>query len=861
MAIDPNLIVIKPVGELAEQATPAADNQFLLYDGTELKKSPWANVDNYIKSGYLGTSASVTDITGKTGFLRVIAAGTYFGTVVTASDLDIVNGVANNRVILDVVNGAVTNKTVERVKGDTGAAGSVPVVQTTGTSTTDAMSQKAVTDEINEVGDEIYNVTRYADNTLTPFQTGKYIYTTGAMFAAADHNISGLITLKAGEKITVYTVITKTSTLAIGVYNGSAFQNQTSGGQGVLADAAATSYEFTATVDCQVAISYKTTVGFKALVTSKSHTQRIVSLEGKTTTNETNIATLQVSASGDFEAPVVIAESDKHIFATTPSPIQSKVGFSYSKPISVRNGDKIKLTATGNLDNSAVIARVTEAGLSYVMKVRGLASGTGFYEWIADEDCEIAVSFITANGAKVVINRGTAIERLNKIGKEPVIVAPYHDFYADGTAGSIFNAETVTAQQIDDVAQKIQKDYSGYISREVIGKDASGIYDIPRYILTKRNYFAYKNKNKLHAWKAGDNSLVYTDSYTPVPADAVYSDGNRTALTTVTSYNSTNSTMVANGVSYVRSKADNIDADIIYLDNDLYEYKVSYANLPTTINIYGKNENLIASVTSITYNDTTRTVTYNSKNYVRAASYDYGKGRKHTIVLWGNEHGPTSDPMEPAITLLSMMRDLGSSTADSNPLLKWLKYNCKIVIIPVASPYGVTMWATTGREGRTNFNGVNLNRNYDYKWENSTGEPKGASAGDQVETRYMMDTCSLFDAALALDIHCLGQGSYINRLAYDAVLPITGNAYLVREMKEYYNKYVSLVAAGNADNAGWAGGFINHNFQIAGGLIEMNAGVDGVNEHSVGILQMNYDYLLKSIRLFLKRVDNNILIS
>lgn len=714
------------------------------------------------------------------------------------------------------------------------------------------------------LSDSVNGIIRYDSITVTPSQTGKYIFENGSAFVGAAFNISGLITLKAGEKINVNIPAPKLNSQAIGVWNGTNFENTAQAGkEGVLVtDIAIKDYEFTATKDCQVAVTYTAVSGFKAYTTDKSHEQRITTLETKVAINETDITSLKFNAEGNFNVPVETAEVDKWIFSAYGE-VVTAVGSSYSKPIPIRNGDRIKLIAIGTLINSAVIAKVVTKGLKYVTLFRSLGTENGIYEYTATEDCEIAVCFNTINGCVLTINRGTAIERLNIIGQEPIIVAPYHDFYADGTAGSQWDAENVTAEQLDAEAFKIQKDYNGYISREVLGKDSSGLSDIPMYVLTKRNFFAYKNKNKLHAWKDGSNSLVYIDSYCPVPADSVYSDANRTVLTTVTSYNSTTGVMIANSVSYIRSKVDNIKEDIIYLDTDLYEYKLSYESIPIQVNIFDKNEKIIEArkqaTNPIVYNDATKTVTYNSKAYVRAPSYDYGRGKKHTIVLWGNLHAPSSDPMCPAITLINMMRDLGSSTADSNPLLKYLKYNCKVIIIPVVSPWAVTQWATVKREGRTNFNNVNINRNFDYKWE-TAGESKGASAGDQIEARYLMDTCSLFSANVALDIHCLGFGNYVNRVAYNAILPTTGNQYLVDEMKEYYNKYLSDVYVANADSPGVSSGFICNKIQISGGVVEMNAGVVGVNAYSIGIMNMNYDYLLKTIRLFMRRVDNTIVL-
>ena len=81
-------------------------------------------------SGYLGI-ATTTTTPPATGayWYRVDTAGTYTNfkgsgnasIIVTEADLDVVNGVANNEVILEVNNG-VASKKVRRVKGDTAVA-------------------------------------------------------------------------------------------------------------------------------------------------------------------------------------------------------------------------------------------------------------------------------------------------------------------------------------------------------------------------------------------------------------------------------------------------------------------------------------------------------------------------------------------------------------------------------------------------------------------------------------------------------------------------------------------------------------------------------------------------------------------
>ena len=88
MAIDPNLLVLKPVSELETVNNPTTGS-LLFYDGGhELKKTSVADFYNAMQSAYLGI-ASTTTTPPATGayWYRVDVPGTYMGVMVTAADL------------------------------------------------------------------------------------------------------------------------------------------------------------------------------------------------------------------------------------------------------------------------------------------------------------------------------------------------------------------------------------------------------------------------------------------------------------------------------------------------------------------------------------------------------------------------------------------------------------------------------------------------------------------------------------------------------------------------------------------------------------------------------------------------------
>lgn len=61
------------------------------------------------------------------------------------------------------------------------------------------------------------------------------------------------------------------------------------------------------------------------------------------------------------------------------------------------------------------------------------------------------------------------------------------------------------------------------VTKEILGKDASGKYDVARYIVANREHCAWVRENypKLYAWKNGD-TVMYTESVSPRVGDKAY---------------------------------------------------------------------------------------------------------------------------------------------------------------------------------------------------------------------------------------------------------------------------------------------------------------------------------------------------
>ena len=284
---------------------------------------------------------------------------------------------------------------------------------------------------------------------------------------------------------------------------------------------------------------------------------------------------------------------------------------------------------------------------------------------------------------------------------------------------------------------------------------------------------------------------------------------------------------------------------------------------PSSLALYNRNDESAGTATAI---DLTH-LSLNSKTYTRCNDLDYHTAHKGTIVIWGNEHGPHSDPMEPAIILYRMASDFVRGCRN-NKFMLYLKENYKIVMIPTANPYGCQYPRV---DGRLNYNSVNINRNYDtVGWSVIADTDKGSEAGDQPETQYIMNACKYFGANLAIDIHCLSfymSGSY-GRTHYEGYIPNTElNDKVADVMLGYsmsYTSYGNASPSTSSQGSDWI--YANG---MSGGLIEMYAGPKGNysqpfyngKQHTAFIMEVDYTLLLNTLRMWLSGIDSSLNLS
>jgi hypothetical protein len=323
---------------------------------------------------------------------------------------------------------------------------------------------------------------------------------------------------------------------------------------------------------------------------------------------------------------------------------------------------------------------------------------------------------------------------------------------ADGSAEADFNTDDVATSEVYAYMDALWNRYRTYMTKQNLGKDASGQYDYYRYVFSKAYWRAWYKENypKMYAWKNG-STVVYSVSVSPRIGDTMYTTPYiGTAYKNVTAVNSETigvaSTRTVNGLVFTR-----------YADGDVEPTIVYTAPFAITANYKGRTytDAFVASsgVAEFTHEYIKDN---NGVTYYRYPFEDrkLDKSRLFSVFILANEHGNHGDSMIPCVTVLRMLKDLCSPT--DNLFLQWLKENAVVTVIPLGNPHG----------GYNNANGVNINRNYDTPgWAGSDTDPAGgtkeegafgAYAGDQIETQYIMNTIQQCKAQTAASFHGRG---------------------------------------------------------------------------------------------------------
>ena len=116
-----------------------------------------------------------------------------------------------------------------------------------------------------------------------------------------------------------------------------------------------------------------------------------------------------------------------------------------------------------------------------------------------------------------------------------------------------------------------------------------------------------------------------------------------------------------------------------------------------------------------------------------------------TSGVHGNEKGPVAG-------LFHFMKALTLNESE-NEIMNKIKSNMNFSIIPISCPTGYNA------NNRLNWNGVNINRNFDYKWEEyTTTNDKGASPASELETQILQNWMAENSFDQYLDYHTADMG-------------------------------------------------------------------------------------------------------
>lgn len=751
-----------------------------------------------------------------------------------------------------------------------------------------------VRDKIDDLAEQV-GVSGQVTETLTPTLTSGYI-NNGTINSSAIYGYTPPIYLKKGAKIIVNTYGTSFDVVSLTNEQATTYSRL------VAASASPTTtkeYQYTALSDCYVAISVKTSYPYSIVrqyerglsdlqTTNKDNIiDAINEVYSDSVENGENIGNLsQLRTIEKSNVVGSINEIDTKLYGSTVdyssrnktassywleggdgkiTYASSGMGLRRVDAISVRAGDIVVFSASvspaaANIylvtdSDGNVISKLYDSSVADYSVVMPVNAANLYFNSMTNTTFSCVIQHC-GDVAELKTEVSTLKTKTNDLSwffdlRKP-IHAPSPQLPANGSADADFDAETLTPNDLytafsDLIASLPTRGaYRGYFPKTLTeysktGRDATNTYDIKAYVYTNRNRFAWKSADKLFAFNNG-GTIVYLDTCSPLVGATIYSNASRSdSGKVVSSYNSTTQSFVSSdSVTYERKESSDVASVVVW------SKVVMDINATSTLTVFNANDQAIGVTTTV---DATH-ITRNSVVYERCEDFDYWRGQLGTIVLWGNEHGPSSDPAEPAIILYRLAKDL-TTGCRNNEFVEFLKTYFRIVFIPLVNPYGLV------HKSRNNGNNVNINRNYNtIGWANQADADKGSYAGDQPETQFVMNVVKAYDTTLAIDVHCLGFVNNLNEgmCHYEGYVGDSDALGVATDTMQSFN--LNHTSYGNAEpnNAAKGSDWIYAN-GIAGGLEEMNAGAyassyDG-KQHNAYIMECDYTLLLNHIRMWL----------
>lgn len=334
--------------------------------------------------------------------------------------------------------------------------------------------------------------------------------------------------------------------------------------------------------------------------------------------------------------------------------------------------------------------------------------------------------------------------------------APRPQLPATDAAGSDIDLNS-TSTTVDDLYALIDASvtrYPKYAHKIVLGKDASGTYDVCKYVLGKAYWEAWVKVGygRMYAWKSG-NSMVYSSVISPRTGDTMWSSVyvGGTSAGTVTAVNGENQSRAVGNTIYVRSEADDVAPTMLY--HPIYDPVPSrYYELRD-----GQME-YVCNYSSGSGDTITMNKAYGTFTRCPEEDLDVNLTKRIPVAIFANEHGG-NEQRDMSLVAARLIKALCEGGLDGNPVLKFLREKCVLSVIPVVNPWGWMQYPNS--TGYRNSNGVNINRNYDtpgwevYKAANPSESGLGEYPGSEIETQYVMNTLALLRPSVAISVHGL----------------------------------------------------------------------------------------------------------
>jgi len=212
------------------------------------------------------------------------------------------------------------------------------------------------------------------------------------------------------------------------------------------------------------------------------------------------------------------------------------------------------------------------------------------------------------------------------------------------------------------------------------------------------------------------------------------------------------------------------------------------------------------------------------------------KRKRPKIIIVSGTHGRKigyGDFQTSIFATYYFMKDICEHWKD-NQMLEQLRWQFHFIIIPVANPWGIN------NKQRVNYNGVDLNRNYDYKWTQGTeGDYYGGTAPfSEVESQYVRSVVLANTDAIAFnDFHTRGDLVYSAQINL-VVVPnpsklYDATRYMIEHTSRSYKKqfpwlpdidYYGFVTTGES---AYAANWVEKVVGIPSVILEASTGVIG----------------------------------